>query len=110
MHPPPPPRAGNVAKVTEILASKRELASSADKDGLTQLMFAANKGSKEVSQLLVSGIGRTGASHLLIWQVCEVLLGAGAEVNACDGKNGWTALMLATHKKSVANIQSSDVK
>ncbi len=62
----------------ELLAFKRTLVSLRDKDGATPLIFAANKGHREV---------------------CLALLNAGADVNAQDSVHGWTALMQATHQR-----------
>ena len=90
---------GDVEKVKELLRVKPSMAALEDKDGATPLMFASNKGHKDV---------RVGGAvcdwfMVIVWgvwfQVCEVLLEAKAEVNTKDKKYGWTALMHATHYK-----------
>ena len=87
---------GNAAKVGELLREKGALVQMEfNKDGVTALMLASNKGHKEVKGHQVTMLSQSAC----VWQVCEILLQSKAEVNLKDRKYGWTALLHATHYK-----------
>jgi ankyrin repeat protein len=75
--------AGFSEVVTTFLASGKFAASLSDTDGSTPLMWAAERGSVELVQMLLAG---------------------GAEVNHTD-QNGWNALFFATRAQSAEIVE-----
>lgn len=87
-------KGGHVKRMREILGADPSQANLVDDDGATPLMFSSMKG------------------HL---EITELLIGAGANINAQDTISGWTALMQAVYygRKIVARFlinHGADVK
>ena len=92
-------RDGNIAKVKALLHKNPQLVSSTDQYGWTALLWAADKGRKEVVELLlaqnadVNARDTAGETPLQIavlndqMEVAELLLAAKVNVNARD-QNG----------------------
>jgi len=69
-------RAGNYDKVEEILNDDNTQANRSSSDGATPLMYASINGHLSMIRLLIQ---------------------SGADIDATDYENGWTALMQATY-------------
>ena len=69
-------KGGHVKRMREILGADPSQANLVDDDGATPLMFSSMKGHVEITELLI---------------------GAGANINAQDTISGWTALMQAVY-------------
>lgn len=69
---------GDVNMLHEALTKHKASANVIDKEGATPLIYAARKGNVSI---------------------CQVLLEAGADVDAQDHTYGWTAFMHSTHHK-----------
>ena len=101
-------KAGDVARVKELLAANPDLIESKEKDGGTPLHMAAVAGSKEIVEFLIakganvnarSDLGVTplhSATYKWSKQVAEVLLVKGADANA-KSKDGYTPLHFAAN-------------
>src|ERR1035441_6479191 len=100
-------KAGDLKKVKALLKDNPELVFSKDTNGITPLYWAADRGNKDVVELLLASKaevnakandGRTplhaASAHDDHRDVVELLLANKAEVNAKD-KDGWTPLHFA---------------
>lgn len=100
---------GDIEQVKQLLTSEHVDPSKKDEDGATSLMFAAMRGHQVWTLFLLLLLSLSsnrenmlgGSSHALNLSsakaIAEMLVDAGAEIDAQDDISGWTALMQATY-------------